>query len=118
MTADRPVELNVRRSIIKRKAPTQSTIEPKGENYDKTTIMLRWATAFLVAIQWLIGRTTNFLQRGGYIWAVHRTVVEEILAALAHPSRSPIIQALGIIADKSRNDNVGLLQAGRADVGR
>jgi len=70
MTADRPVELNVRRSIIKRKAPTQSTIEPKGENYDKTTIMLRWATAFLVAIQWLIGRTTNFLQRGAYIWSV------------------------------------------------
>ena len=98
MTADRPVELNVRRSIIKRKAPTQSTIEPKGENYDKTTIMLRWATAFLVAIQWLIG---NFLQRGEYIWAVHRTVVEEILAALAHPSRSPIIQALGIIADNT-----------------
>ena len=43
---------------------------------------------FLVAIQWLIGRTTNFLQRGAYIWSVHRTVVEEILAALAHPSRS------------------------------
>jgi hypothetical protein len=60
--------------------------------------MLRWATAFLVAIQWLIG---NFLQRGEYIWAVHRTVVEEILAALAHPSRSPIIQALGIIADNT-----------------
>ena len=89
MTADRPVELNVRRSIIKRKAPTQSTIEPRGENYDKTTIMLRWATAFLVAIQWLIGRTTNFLQRGAYIWSVHRTVVEEILAAPRTPAEAP-----------------------------
>ena len=85
MTADRPVELNVRRSIIKRKAPTQSTIDQGAKNYDETTIMLRWGTAFLVAIQWLIGRTTNFLQRGGYIWAVHRTIMRKS----SRPSRTP-----------------------------
>jgi len=42
--------------------------------YDKVTIRLHWATAVLVAIQFLIGRTTNFLPRGPLrvdIWSVH-----------------------------------------------
>jgi cytochrome b561 len=42
--------------------------------YDRTTVMLHWATAILVAIQFLIGRTTNFLPRGPLrvdIWSVH-----------------------------------------------
>jgi cytochrome b561 len=49
-----------------------STARP--EVYDKTTIRLHWATAMLVAIQFLIGRTTNFLPRGPLrvdIWSVH-----------------------------------------------
>jgi cytochrome b561 len=42
--------------------------------YDRTTIALHWATAILVAIQFLIGRTTNFLPRGPLrvdIWSMH-----------------------------------------------
>ena len=42
--------------------------------YDRTTIVLHWTTAILVAIQFLIGRTTNFLPRGPLrvdIWSVH-----------------------------------------------
>jgi cytochrome b561 len=42
--------------------------------YDRTTIRLHWATAILVAIQFLIGRTTNLLPRGPLrvdIWSVH-----------------------------------------------
>ncbi len=42
--------------------------------YDRTTIMLHWTTAILVAIQFLVGRTTNFLPRGPLrvdIWSVH-----------------------------------------------
>ena len=38
-----------------------STARP--DVYDKTTIRLHRATAILVAIQFLIGRTTNFLPR-------------------------------------------------------
>jgi cytochrome b561 len=44
------------------------------EVYDRTTITLHWATAILVAIQFLIGRTTNFLPRSPLrvdIWSVH-----------------------------------------------
>ena len=44
------------------------------EIYDKTTISLHWATPVLVTIQFLIGRTTNFLPRGPLrvdIWSVH-----------------------------------------------
>ena len=44
------------------------------EVFDKTTIGLHWATAVLVTIQFLIGRTTNFLPRGPLrveIWSVH-----------------------------------------------
>jgi cytochrome b561 len=42
--------------------------------YNRTTIALHWATAILVAIQFLIGRTTNFLPRGPLrvdIWSMH-----------------------------------------------
>jgi cytochrome b561 len=49
-----------------------SKVQP--DTYDKTTIRLHWATAGLVAIQFLIGRTTNFLPRGPLridIWSVH-----------------------------------------------
>lgn len=48
--------------------------ESPPEVYDRTTITLHWATAILVAIQFLIGRTTNFLPRGALrvdIWSVH-----------------------------------------------
>ena len=42
--------------------------------YDRTTITLHWAAAILVAIEFLIGRTTNLLPRGPLrvdIWSVH-----------------------------------------------
>jgi cytochrome b561 len=48
--------------------------ESPPEVYDRTTITLHWATAILVAIQFLIGRTTNFLPRGPLrvdIWSAH-----------------------------------------------
>jgi cytochrome b561 len=44
------------------------------EIYDNTTITLHWATAILVAIQFLIGTTTNFLPRSPLrvdIWSIH-----------------------------------------------
>lgn len=44
------------------------------EIYDTTTIVLHWTTAALVAIQFLIGRLTNYLPRGPIrvdIWSVH-----------------------------------------------
>ncbi|MBR0696293.1 cytochrome b/b6 domain-containing protein [Bradyrhizobium lablabi] len=46
--------------------------QPKA--YDRTTITLHWATAILVAIEFLIGRTTNLLPRGPLrvdIWSLH-----------------------------------------------
>ena len=48
--------------------------ESQSGVYDRTTIALHWATAILVAIQFLVGRTTNFLPRGPLrvdIWSVH-----------------------------------------------
>lgn len=50
------------------------TSNPEPEVHDQTTIRLHWATAILVAIQFLIGRTTNFLPRGPLrvdIWSMH-----------------------------------------------
>jgi cytochrome b561 len=44
------------------------------QSYDKFTIGLHWATAGLVTILWLMGRTTGFLPRGPLridIWSVH-----------------------------------------------
>ncbi|UGY27062.1 cytochrome b [Bradyrhizobium septentrionale] len=44
------------------------------EVYDRTAIKLHWATAMLVVIEFLIGRTTNLLPRGPLrvdIWSVH-----------------------------------------------
>jgi cytochrome b561 len=44
------------------------------EVYDKITIRLHWATAILVSVLWVIGRTTNFLPRGPLrldIWSLH-----------------------------------------------
>jgi cytochrome b561 len=52
----------------------QAFMEPEGDVYDKVTIRLHWATALLVAILWLMGRTTGFLPRGPLridIWSVH-----------------------------------------------
>jgi cytochrome b561 len=49
-------------------------LEPTSEVYDKVTIRLHWMTAILVALLWLIGRTTNFLPRGPLrvdIWSLH-----------------------------------------------
>jgi cytochrome b561 len=48
--------------------------ENPPEVYDRTTVTLHWATAILVAIQFLIGRTTNLLPRGPLrvdIWSMH-----------------------------------------------
>jgi cytochrome b561 len=48
--------------------------EKSPEVYDRTTITLHWATAILVAIQYLIGRTTGLLPRGPFrvdIWSMH-----------------------------------------------
>jgi cytochrome b561 len=50
------------------------TVEHEVQTYDKVTIRLHWATAILVAIQFLLGRTTNFLPRGPLrvdIWSAH-----------------------------------------------
>jgi cytochrome b561 len=48
--------------------------EFEAQAYDKVTIRLHWATAILVAIQFLVGRTTNFLPRSPLrvdIWSMH-----------------------------------------------
>jgi cytochrome b561 len=48
--------------------------ESPPEAYDRTTITLHWATAILVAIEFLIGRTTSLLPRGPLrvdVWSVH-----------------------------------------------
>jgi cytochrome b561 len=48
--------------------------ESAPEIYDRTTIALHWTTAILVAIEFLIGRTTSLLPRGPLrvdIWSVH-----------------------------------------------
>ncbi|MBT1510048.1 cytochrome b/b6 domain-containing protein [Bradyrhizobium sp. SRL28] len=48
--------------------------ESAPEVYDRTTITLHWVTAILVAIEFLIGRTTGLLPRGPLrvdIWSVH-----------------------------------------------
>ncbi|MBR1122892.1 cytochrome b/b6 domain-containing protein [Bradyrhizobium lablabi] len=45
-----------------------------AEVYDGTTIVLHWLTAILVAIQFLIGRTTGLLPRGALrldVWSMH-----------------------------------------------
>jgi cytochrome b561 len=42
--------------------------------YDRRTIWLHWATAILVALQWLIGRLNGFLPKGPLrldIWSIH-----------------------------------------------
>jgi cytochrome b561 len=52
---------------------TDQSESPPGV-YDRTTITLHWATTILVAIQFLIGRTTDLLPRGPLridIWSVH-----------------------------------------------
>jgi cytochrome b561 len=48
--------------------------DSQPEVYDRTTITLHWATAILVAIEFLIGRMTNLLPRGPLrvdIWSAH-----------------------------------------------
>ena len=52
------------------------TDHPKNplEVDDRTTIALHWATAILVAIQFLMGRTTGLLPRGPLrvdLWSIH-----------------------------------------------
>jgi cytochrome b561 len=52
--------------------------------YDKTTIRLHWATASLVVLLWLMGRTTGFLPRGPLrldIWSLH-VVLGFVLAGI------------------------------------
>jgi cytochrome b561 len=44
------------------------------ERYDRTTIRLHWATAGLVAYQWIVGRLTEFLPKGPFrldLWSIH-----------------------------------------------
>jgi cytochrome b561 len=70
------------------------------EVYDKTTIGLHWATAFLVVILWLMGRTTGFLPRGPLrvdVWSAHvllgftlaAVIVARIFWRLAYGRRLP-----------------------------
>jgi cytochrome b561 len=57
-----------------------------SETYDKTTIGLHWTTAVLVATQFLIGRTANFLPRGALrldIWSVHVLFVFTLTGVVA-----------------------------------
>jgi len=57
-----------------RQEDLERALKVSPEIYDNTTITLHWATAILVAIQFLIGPTTNFLPRGPLrvdIWSIH-----------------------------------------------
>ena len=57
-----------------RQEDLERALKVSPEIYDNTTITLHWATAILVAIQFLIGTTTNFLPRGPLrvdIWSIH-----------------------------------------------
>jgi cytochrome b561 len=48
--------------------------ESPPEAYDRTMITLHWATAILVVIEFLIGRTTSLLPRGPLrvdVWSLH-----------------------------------------------
>jgi cytochrome b561 len=63
---------------LRRSTSHWKRIEPRHESppevYDRTTITLHWATAILVAIEFLIGRATSLLPRGPLrvdIWSVH-----------------------------------------------
>jgi cytochrome b561 len=52
----------------------QTTIDPTRHVYDKTTIGLHWATALLVIVLWVMGRTIHFLPRGPLridAWSMH-----------------------------------------------
>jgi cytochrome b561 len=53
---------------------TRAAIGTVPHIYDKTTIRLHWATAALVSILWLMGRTIGFMPRGPLridMWSVH-----------------------------------------------
>jgi cytochrome b561 len=54
--------------------PTPATSDTVPDIYDKVTIRLHWATASLVAILWLMGRTIGFMPRGPLridMWSLH-----------------------------------------------
>ncbi|MEH2511351.1 cytochrome b561 [Nitrobacteraceae bacterium AZCC 1564] len=53
---------------------TRTTIDTIPDIYDKVTIRLHWATAALVSILWLMGRTIGFMPRGPSridMWSLH-----------------------------------------------
>jgi cytochrome b561 len=52
----------------------QMTADTTRDVYDKITIRLHWATAALVTILWLMGRTIGFMPRGTLridMWSMH-----------------------------------------------
>ncbi len=53
---------------------TRTTLDTVPDIYDKVTIRLHWATAVLVSVLWLMGRTIGFMPRGPLridMWSVH-----------------------------------------------
>ncbi len=53
---------------------TPTAIGTTPDVYDKVTIRLHWATAALVSILWVMGRTIGFMPRGPLrldMWSVH-----------------------------------------------
>ena len=53
---------------------TRATIDTVPEIYARVTIRLHWATAALVSILWLMGRTIGFMPRGPLridMWSLH-----------------------------------------------
>lgn len=55
-------------------SPPSAAIGTTPDAYDKVTIRLHWATAVLVSILWIMGRTIGFMPRGPLrldMWTVH-----------------------------------------------
>ena len=62
----------------------QQRLLPDSESYDRTTIVLHWTTALLVAVLWIIGQTADWIPDGPVntdVWSVH-VVLGFILAAI------------------------------------
>jgi len=110
-----------------RQEDLERALKVSPEIYDNTTITLHWATAILVAIQFLIGTTTNFLPCGPLrvdIWSIHVmfgfTLAIVVVAGgdLACDSRSQIAAARTWRASSARSDDASAAGPAVADHGR
>lgn len=67
-------------------ASTPATISMVPDIYDKITIRLHWATAALVSILWLMGRTIDFMPQGPLrvdVWSLHIVLGTMLACVLA-----------------------------------